>query len=244
MRQVFVIVASALCLTLPLGACDSSPESQVDRALAQMEAQEPIFALIRENEPAAYQDMRALIERTMRQGGSPNSQDLVRRSREILARTIERRMLTAPDELVRDLITFIADQAAHLESNPTVCADLLKGTAGDIRQHVPPEMQQRERKLYEDLLKLPPRQQAGVATEAQAAITLDTIITDAQSALGLSADQVAEALNHQGPPLQVCRASGHLMRRISQLPAAEGAALFRFLAQQAAREARPPSPLN
>lgn len=241
MRRVAAM--TGLGAALLMVGCQADPQSQVDRALQQMEAQEPVFALIRENEPAAYQDMRSLIERTIRQNGQPDSQQLIQRSRAILARAIERRVQTAPDAMVRDLVRFVADQSQSLESSPRVCVDLLNGTAGDIRGSISPEMQQRERKLYEDLLRTPQDGQKPIASEAVAREALGGFMTDAQDALGLNAAQVENGLIQQGEPLQICRVMGYMMRRISELPPAESAALFRFLGRQAA-QARPPSPLG
>jgi hypothetical protein len=223
----------AVSLLLPLAAC--SPESQVESALAMLERQEPVFGLIRQHEPGAYQEMRALVDRTIRQGGQPNQQELIQRSREILSKALERRVQTAPDAVVTNLMTLVADQTAHLESNPRVCADLLSGAAGDIRSHIPAEMQERERKLYEDLLGSPNGAQQKVAQEETAGPALQRILSDSERALGLTEADVSTALEGAGPPLQICRANGYLMRRLGQLPPNEGAPIFRLLSRTASQ---------
>gem|GEM_PF-4663689 len=232
---------AAAALLLPLAAC-SSPESQVDSALAELERQEPVFALLREHEPSAYGEMRALVERAGRQGGQLDKAQLIRRSREIFTRVIERRVMTAPDELVQRMVGFVADQTRSLERNPEVCKDLLAGTAGDVRPFIPEEMQQRERALYEDLLRSTGREEQAVATQAQVQQTLATILTQAQGALGMDESGVSSALDGTAPPLDVCRANGYLMRRLGELPPGEGAPIFRFLTRMAAQERRPAAP--
>jgi hypothetical protein len=235
--KTWLLMAAAL---LPLAAC-GSPESQVDSALAEMERQEPVFALLREHEPDAYAEMRALVERAGRQGGKSDQTQLIQRSRGIFTKVIERRVMTAPDELVQRMVTFVADQTKALESNPPVCKNLLAGTAGDVRPFIPPEMQQRERDLYEDLLKSTSRQDGSVATQEQVQQRLAAILAEAQGALGLDEAGVANALDGSGPPLEVCRANGYLMQRLGQLPPAEGAPIFRFLTRMASQQ-RPPTP--
>lgn len=234
--------AALIGLMLPLAAC-GSPETQVEQVLAQLERQEPVFGLLREHDPSAYQDMRALIERTVRQGGPADQQQMIQRSREIFTRAIERRVMSAPDETVRDMIAFVADQTTHLESNPAVCADLLRGTAGDVRAHIPAEMQQRERQLYSNLLRSPTNSRQAVASEADAGEAIGLILAEAEGALRMDATEVSSALEGTAAPLEVCRANAYLMRRISQLPANEAAPIFRYLSQMAA-QARPPSPVG
>lgn len=233
----------AAVLLLPLAACNSA-ESQVERAMAELEKQEPVFALMRQHEPSAYGEMRALVERAAREGGEPNKPLLIRRGREIFTKVIERRVMTAPNDMVQQMIAFIADQTQALEKNPVVCKDLLAGTAGDVRPFIPPEMQQRERALYENLLKSPSRGDQPVASQEQLQQVFGGMLTDAESALGLSETAVATALDGAGPPLDVCRANGYLMRRLSQLPADEGAPIFRLLSRLAGQARKAPSPVG
>lgn len=144
-----------LALMLPLAACSNTPEDQATRALTEMERAEPTFALIREHDPQAYGEMRALLERTVREGGAPDQTALIHRGRMIMVRALGRRMKTAPDPLVLKFAAFIADQAKSLDGNPRVCFELLMGTAGDVRSHLSAEMQQRERELVGEVLTTP-----------------------------------------------------------------------------------------
>jgi hypothetical protein len=235
LRITWAILAAALIL--PLAGCNGA-ESQVDREMAELERQEPVFGLLRRHEPAAYDEMRALVERTTRQGGMSDGPQLIRRSREIISKVVERRVMTAPDDAVQQLVAFVADQTRALETNPPVCRDLLAGTAGDVRAFIPPEMQQRERALYETLLKSSGKSEQAVATPEQSQQAIAPILTDMEGALGLDDSAVATALDGNGPPLQVCRANGYLMRRLSELPPNEGAPIFRLLARLAAGQAR------
>jgi hypothetical protein len=233
----------AAALIVPLAACNST-ESQIDRAMIEMETQEPVFALLRQHEPSAYGEMRALVERAAREGGKPDRPLLIRRGREIFTRVIGRRVMTAPDDVVQQMTAFIADQTQALEKNPTVCKDLLAGTAGDVRPFIPPEMQQRERALYETLLKSASREDRTVATQQQLQQVFGGMLEEAEGALGLSESAVATALDGGGPPLDVCRANGYLMRRLSQLPASEGAPIFRLLSRLAGQARQRPSPIG
>lgn len=231
----------AAALMLPLGAC-SSPESRVDAAMSELERQEPVFALLRQHEPSAYGEMRALVERTVGENGQPDQAQLIRRGREIFTRVIERRVATAPDEMLQQMTAFIADQNQTLEKNPVVCRDLLSGTAGDIRPFVPAELQQRERALYENLLKSPGRADQPVATQQQLQTVFGRMLEDAEDALGLSEAAVTSGLNGAGPPLDVCRTNGYMMRRISQLPANEAAPIFRLITRLAGQGRQASSP--
>lgn len=233
----------AAALMLPLAACNSA-ESQVEQAMRELERQEPVFALLRQHEPSAYDEMRALVERAARQGGAPNQQQMVRRSREIFSKLIERRVMTAPDDVVQQMTAFVADQTQLLEKNPTVCRDLLAGTAGDVRPFIPPEMQQRERELYENLLESTGSKERAVATQQQLQSVFGPMIAEAEDALGLSETEVATALDGAGPPLQVCRANGYIMRRLSQLPPGEAAPMFRLLTRLGAQAEQTPSPIG
>jgi hypothetical protein len=230
-------ILMAAALILPLAGCDGA-DSQVERAMAELERQEPVFGLLRRHEPAAYDEMRALVERSARQGGEANGPQLVRRSREIFSKVVERRVMTAPNDVVQQLVAFVADQARTLETNPPVCRDLLAGKAGDVRPFIPQDMQQRERALYETLLKATGRSEQPVAAQQQSRQVVETILADAEGALGLDEAGVATALQGTGPPLQVCRANGYLMRRLSELPADEGAPIFRLLTRMAAGQPR------
>ena len=231
----------AAAAMLPLSACNSE-ESPVESAMAELERQEPVFALLRQHEPSAYADMRALVERTAREGGQPDQAQLIRRGREIFTKAIERRVATAPDDVVHQMIAFIADQTQTLEKNPPVCRDLLAGTAGDIRSSIPAELQQRERVLYETLLETPGRANQPVASQEQLQKVFGGMLKDAEKALGLTESAVGSALDGAGPPLEVCRANGYLMRRLSQLPASEAAPIFRLISRVAGEARQAPSP--
>ncbi len=235
------VVAAALML--PLTGCNN-PESQIDAAMSEMERQEPVFALLRQHEPNAYGEMRALVERAAREGSQPDQAQMVRRGREIFTRVIERRVMTAPDNVVQQMTGFIADQTQTLEKNPQVCRDLLAGTAGDVRPYLPAEMQQRERALYEDLLKSSGTAEQPVATQEQLQKVFGGLLEEAEDALGLSGSAVATALDGAGPPRDVCRANGYLMRRLSQLPPDVGAPIFRLMSRLAAQARRTSSPLG
>jgi hypothetical protein len=235
------LLASALIL--PLTAC-SSTESRVDSAMAELEQQEPVFALLRQHEPSAYGEMRALVERTAGEGGQPDQAQLIRRGREIFTRVIGRRVATAPDDVVQQMTVFIADQTQTLEKNPAVCRDLLAGTVGDIRPFIPADLQQRERALYETLLKSPSGEDRPVATQQQLQTVFGGMLDDAEGALGLTEAAVTAGLNGAGPPLDVCRTNGYMMRRISQLPATEAAPIFRLINRLAAQARQPQSPLG
>ena len=238
-RMGFAVAA----LVLPLAAC-SSPESQVESGIAELEKQEPVYALLREHEPSAYAEMRALVEQTMRDGGRPNQPEMIRRSREIFTQAIGRRVATAPDDVIQQMTTFIADQTQALEKNPDVCRDLLAGRAGDIRPFIPVNLQQRERALYETLLETPGRPDQPVATQEQLQKAFGPMLKDARGALGLSESAITNALNGAGPPAEVCRANGYLMRRISQLPANEGAPVFRLITRLANQARQGSSPVG
>jgi hypothetical protein len=243
MRRGFnwAMVAAALVLPMTMSACNST-ESQIDSAMADLERQEPVFALLRQYEPSAHGEMRALVERVAREGGQPDQAQMARRGREIFTRVIERRVMTAPDPVVQQMTTFIADQTQALEKNPPVCRDLLAGTAGDVRPFIPPEMQQRERALYESLLKSSGQAEQPVATQEQLQKVFGGMLEEAQEALDLSETAVASALDGAGPPLDVCRANGYLMRRISQLPAEIGSPIFRLMSRLASQARKTPSP--
>jgi hypothetical protein len=188
--------------------------------------------------------MRALVERAGREGGQPDQAQMVRRGREIFTRVIERRVMTAPDDVLQQMTAFIADQTQTLEKNPAVCRDLLAGTAGDVRPFIPPEMQQRERALYEDLLKSSGRDDQPVASQEQLQQVFGSMLEEAEETLGLSETALATALDGAGPPLDVCRANGYLMRRISQLPPNVGGPIFRLMSRVASQARKPPSPLG
>lgn len=233
---------AAAALMLPLTACGSE-ESRVDRAMAEIERQEPVFALLRQYEPTAHGEMRALVESAAKDGGQPDQLQLIRRGREVFIKVIDRRLMTAPDEVVQQMTAFIADQTQALEKNPEVCRDHLAGRAGDLRPVIPPDMQQRERALYETLLKTPGRPDQPVATQQRLQEVFGPMLEEAEGALDLSEAEVTAALNGAGPPLEICRANGYLMRRISQLPTDVGAAIFRLMSRLAsqARSAPPPA---
>jgi hypothetical protein len=237
------LVAAALMLPMTTTACNST-ESRIDSAMADLERQEPVFALLRQHEPSAYGEMRALVERTAREGGQPDQTQMIRRGREIFTKVIERRVMTAPDDVLQQMTTFIADQTQALEKNPAVCRDLLAGTAGDVRAFIPPQMQQRERALYENLLKSSGRADQPVATQQQLQQVFGGMLEEAEETLGLSESALGAALDGAGPPLDVCRANGYLMRRISQLPPNVGGPIFRLMSRVASQARKPPSPLG
>lgn len=239
LARKWTLVAAALML--PLAACNST-ESQVESAMADLERQEPVFSLLRQHEPSAYGEMRALVERAARQGDETDQTQLIRRGRDIFTRVIERRVMTAPDDVVQQMTTFVADQSQALETNPVVCRDLLAGTAGDVRPFIPPDMQQRERTIYENLLKSAGRTDQPVASQQQLQQAFGGMMEEAQEALGLSPSEVMTALDGRGPPLEVCRANGYLMRRLSQLPANEGAPIFRLMTRIASQMRQAPNP--
>lgn len=232
-------LAFAVAAAIALAGCNSQ-ETQVERAMGEIEQAEPIFGLLRTHEPAAYAEMRALIERTVAEGGRPDQRQLIQRGREIFGRSVQRKLMVAPDEKVREMMLFVVDQTGHLQSNPAVCRDLLAGTAGDVRTVIPPEMQQRERRLYEDLLRAPGNAQQRVASAEEAGAKLGTIMQEGEQALGMSGAALATALEGRGPPEQVCRANNFLMRRLSELPPNEGAPMFRLLLQMGAEATAAP----
>lgn len=223
--------SAALALLLPLAACNQSPEARADLAMRQMEAQEPIFALIRQHEPTAYADLRALIEREMRTNGGAMSPQLIQRARAILAQTVVRRLKAAPDELVVDFTRFVADQSDALEAKPEICAAVLNGTAGDVREHVSAAMQEREKGLYERLLTAPQTAAPKVATQEDVQPIMAAFAAEASAALNLTEDQLYDALDGKGGPRAVCQAAGRLMRHISQMPPAAAGPIYRLLVQ-------------
>jgi hypothetical protein len=231
--------AAAAALLLTLAGCNASPEDRAQRVLASMEAQEPIFALLREREPDAYGEMRALIEQSERQGQRLNSLEMIQRVRMILIRTIMRRTRTAPDAISQEFATFVADQAKALEPHPQVCADLLFARAGDVESYISQEMKQREQRLYEDLLNAPVGAPGEEASLADAEQLLEALIAEAPASLGMNENQVAEALEGKGPPINICRFNERLMRHVSQMPTAQSARMFRLLNRLANEELQP-----
>lgn len=226
MRRVKRSLVAALLL-VTASACDARPPAE--RLMAQMEAQEPVLTLLREQDPAAYADVRALIEAEVaRGGGRPDQSRLIQQGRLILARAVQRRTMTASDATEQSMAALTADQASHLESQPQRCVDLLYGTTADLRAVIPVDMQNREKELYRTLL-LEPQAPQRAATEAEGVPVVMGILQDAESALGLSAEAIQAAISGVGPQLSVCRVNAYLFRRISQLPPAEGAPLFRLI---------------
>jgi hypothetical protein len=230
-----VLAASALALAAPLTGC--SQQSTTERILADLEEQQPVIGLLREHEPSSYDELRALIDRTGREG-EVKADDVSRRGREIFSRLVERRMQTAPDDITLRMIQLIVAQTAQLDSNPTVCADLLQGRAGDVRAFIPREMQEQEMKLYADLLRAPESEDAAVATQEQAMAAFGPILARGEDVLGLSEAQLAQALEGRGPPRDTCRANSYIFKSLSELPPDQAASVFRFVGRAAARQRR------
>lgn len=229
-----------------LGGCERQREAEtesspVESALAELERQQPVFALMREHEPAAYQELREAIERAVRERIADRD-ELSRRGRDIFARLIETRVRTAPDDVVIRLMKLVADQTTHLESNPSVCVGVLDGTAGDVRPHLPADMQRGELDLYADLLRAPKQAEARVATQPQAIAAIRPIMESAAADLGMTETQLEAAFAGAAPAGDVCRANAYLFRRLTELPAEESAPVFRFMGKLAADDRGGPAP--
>jgi len=186
---------------LALAGCNISPEESADRALRAMESYEPTYALVRHFEPQTHAELRSFIVRQLSEPPG-DKHSLARGIRLVMSRMVMRRMKAAPDQLVLEYLRLVADESQRLEPHPDICAAILLGTAGDIREYEAPHAVARERRFYQALLTTPARRDLPMATEDELEVFREAFLTEAQSALGLSEPQMLDALDGIGPPLE------------------------------------------
>lgn len=230
-RLAGLMVAAAMMAGL--AGCDA--RSPVERAMAVLEVQEPNLALLRERDPAAYREIVAVVQNAVDRGQLSDHETLIRQTREVFARVMQQRVLTASDATVQRLALLVAEQTGHLEGNPSVCVGLINGTVGDVQAFIPADMLERERDIFRAMLTEAPMPHP-VATQAEIAPKLQRILRDAEAALAMSPAEVEAALSGTASPRDVCRANTYLVRAMGGLPANEGAPLFRSLIRFAIEE--------
>ncbi len=214
-----------LVIALPLASRIGAPD--LDAVMRDLERHEPVYALLRQKEPAAYDRLRSILDMTIRSGRLESDQ-ASRLGGEVWGDVVARRSLSANDSQIDLLLDLVIDQTAALEPHPQVCADLLAGRAGDMRPFLTEPLQQREIDLYRSLLSTSP--QHGFAMPMPEAEEMMTRLLPAMAQdVGVPVQAFASLLEGQGDPATICRAGRIFLEHIRRVDDGRRGQLYRRL---------------
>lgn len=197
-----VCLALALTLSRPLTVWLNKPTAE--SVLQDLEKGEPLYGALKANYPQEYSKIRQVIFESIEDGDVASAKPKIRA---IAFALIARELPNASDDTLFSFASLVRDEGMALANeHPDACVALFKGGAPDPQLFLTPAMNARENGIYNRLFS--EHMKGGdVASDAQAGAYIQKLGQNLQRQLGVSGQQLGDALQYKGPIGLQCQAN-------------------------------------
>jgi hypothetical protein len=202
----------------------------------------PYMELIKRREKALYERIETSVIRDRQDGKSDD--EIRANAKAIVTSYVADKIAYLPDNLTYALYAATRDMLAHLAAREKfqICADLALGRyKGDIDEHLPPELAERNRENTLRVLNYaPPRPKSETGEELpperaphmpaeEFAVLATTAFANASQATGIAPEDVDGLLTGEGEPAKTCKLMKGFFDELLAQPVATAAAALRTL---------------
>jgi len=204
----------------------AAPPAGVDEVMKTLEEGYPAYRAIATAEPETYRRMRSIVASDLA-AGAPAPEIRAHMQREV-KEVYQRRLRTAPDELILAYAGFMADVLAYLEQHDVrACAALMTADAAEPAEYSA-ELSRRDSDILTRVVTTAPAPHA-LASPEEAARMAQEAAAAGGAELHQPTETIAAAMVGQGTPQQVCRGARAFVSQLNRLGAKNPAVLRTLL---------------